>query len=67
MDKISISNEIITDFIRNPVKYTSATPEGAILRRGYSLGVPPRRIKAGWVEFNTISKTWTVFKVCSSW
>ncbi|MGC9458379.1 hypothetical protein [Vibrio genomosp. F10] len=67
MDKISISDEVVTDFIHNSKKYTSATPEGAILRQGYSQGVRLRHIKAGWVEFNTISQTWTVFKVCSSW
>jgi hypothetical protein len=67
MDKISISNKIVTNFIHNPKQYTSATPEGAILRQAYSQGVKLRHIKAGWVEFNTINQTWTVLKVCASW
>lgn len=67
MVKINISTQIVSNFITNPQGYTSKTPEGAVLREGYSLGIKVRMITGGWVEYNKTTQTWDVFKVCAPW
>ncbi len=64
IEKIKIHHTAKKNVILNPPNPIAATPEAAIISKGFSLGIPLRRIKGGWVEFDPKAKRWVVYKVC---
>ena len=53
------------EFVLNPPIPVNATPEGAVIAAGLASGIPLRRIKGGWVEYDKKLGQWSVFKVNS--
>lgn len=62
--RIEIHHTVMTKAILNPPTPIAATPESAVISKGFSLGIPLRRIKGGWVEYNPNTQQWDVYKVC---
>lgn len=63
MDKIFVSQEIVKKVLIEKPLPIDSTPEGAIVSKAFSYGIPPRKIRGGWVEYSEISQRWRVYKV----
>ena len=63
IDRIDFTYEVKRKTLLSPPNPIASTPEGAIISKGLSQGIPLRKICGGWVEYDFKTKLWVVYMV----